>query len=383
MREGWALTALKNVCTIERTKHDGADLPYVGLEDIESHTGRHLGTTVPVSVKSSTFCFNKEHVLYGRLRPYLNKVLVPEFDGHCSSEILPLRARSTLNRKLLYYWLTWKPVVKNIDKTSTGARMPRANVSKVLDFEFPLPPLSEQERIVAILDETFAGIDTAIANTEKNLANARDLLKSYLNSVFGQEIKPGTERSLSDICENLDSKRVPITKSRRERGDIPYYGASGVVDHVAGHIFDEDLLLVSEDGANLLARTYPIAFSVSGKTWVNNHAHVLRFEKIESQIFVEHYLNSISLAPYVSGTAQPKLNQRALNSIKVPFPSIREQRLIVDRLTEIEARKERLSKIYQQKLTALAELKQSLLHKAFTGDLTAGGAERELDSAAV
>ena len=68
-------------------------------------------------------------------------------------------------------------------------------------------------------------------------------------------------KKLGDICENLDSKRVPITKSKRVSGDIPYYGASGVVDYVADYIFDEDLLLVSEDGANLLARTYPIAFS--------------------------------------------------------------------------------------------------------------------------
>ena len=97
-------------------------------------------------------------------------------------------------------------------------------------------------------------------------------------------------KRLNEICENLDNKRVPITKNVRNEGSIPYYGASGIVDYVADYLFDEDLLCISEDGANLLARTYPIAFSISGKTWVNNHAHVLRFKNMVSQKFVELYL---------------------------------------------------------------------------------------------
>lgn len=136
-------------------------------------------------------------------------------------------------------------------------------------------------------------------------------------------------KNLGDICYVLDSQRKPITKGKRVPGDIPYYGASGIVDHVKDYIFDEELLLVSEDGANLLARKYPIAFSVSGKTWVNNHAHVLRFDSRITQYFVEYYLNSISLEDYISGMAQPKLNQTKLNSIPIPFPSIQKQENIV------------------------------------------------------
>ena len=84
----------------------------------------------------------------------------------------------------------------------------------------------------------------------------------------------------------------------RETGTIPYYGASGVIDHVKDYIFDGDYLLVSEDGANLTARVTPIAFSVAGKTWVTNHAHVLQFEDYETRRYVEIYLNSIDLTPY-------------------------------------------------------------------------------------
>ena len=134
-------------------------------------------------------------------------------------------------------------------------------------------------------------------------------------------MKEGWEvKKLNQISDNLDSKRVPITKSVRNGGNVPYYGASGIVDYVADFLFDEDLLCISEDGANLIARTYPIAFSISGKTWVNNHAHVIRFNNLTTQKFVELYLNSIKIDDYVSGMAQPKLNQTMLNRIPIPFP---------------------------------------------------------------
>ena len=141
-------------------------------------------------------------------------------------------------------------------------------------------------------------------------------------------------RTLDQISTNLDSRRVPITKGVREGGQYPYYGASGVVDYVADYIFDGDALLVSEDGANLLARSTPIAFPASGKYWVNNHAHILKFDDMATQRFVEHFLESIPLDEYITGAAQPKLNQRALNSIPIPVPPLAEQQRIVGILDE-------------------------------------------------
>ena len=189
----------------------------------------------------------------------------------------------------------------------------------------------------------------------------------------GWEIK-----CLGEVCENLDSKRIPITKAKRNSGNIPYYGASGIVDYVEDYIFDEELLLISEDGANLLARTYPIAFSISGKTWVNNHAHALRFNNRESQQFVEYFFNSISLEPYVSGMAQPKLNQKSLNSIPVPLPPLPEQKRIVAILDKaFEGINQAVSNA-EKNLTNARELFESYLNNVFTqkGD---GWEERPLE----
>ncbi len=171
---------------------------------------------------------------------------------------------------------------------------------------------------------------------------------------------------LGEVCENLDSKRVPITKSKRIAGKYPYYGASGVVDHVADYLFDENLLLVSEDGANLLARTYPIAFSVSGKVWVNNHAHVLKFANRASQFFIQFYLNSIQLDSFVSGMAQPKLNQKSLNSIPVPAPPLPEQQRIVRILDEAFEGIATAKATAEKNLQNARALFESHLHSIFT-----------------
>ena len=128
-----------------------------------------------------------------------------------------------------------------------------------------------------------------------------------------------------------------MTSGNRIAGEYPYYGASGIVDYVDDYIFDGDYLLISEDGANLLARSTPIAFSISGKNWVNNHAHVLRFDTYETRRYVEIYLNSIDLSPYITGGAQPKLNQKNLNKIPIQLPAPDEQHRIVSILDRFDA----------------------------------------------
>ena len=252
--------------------------------------------------------------------------------------------------------------------TSGQTELARSTLQDDFTVTFP-ESIAEQQRIVATLDEAFEGAGLAIANAEQSLERATTLFELTRRALFfAQEREWGT-KPIASICENLDGRRRPVTKHDRESGDVPYYGASGVVDHVRDHLFDEDLLLVSEDGANLLMRTYPIAFSIAGPAWVNNHAHVLRFPNRSTQSFVEHYLNSIDLKPYVSGMAQPKLNQGALNAIEVPMPPLDVQKAIVAKLAALQAETSSLSSIYTRKLASLADLKQSLLNYAFSGEL--------------
>lgn len=243
------------------------------------------------------------------------------------------------------------------------------NMGIISRIEVPLPPATEQQRIVGILDNAFAAIATAKANTEKNLQNARAAFQSYRNLAFSTK-DHWQNATLDQISKNVDSQRIPVTKSKRKAGPYPYYGASGIVDHVAEYIFEGDALLVSEDGANLLARSTPIAFSVSGRYWVNNHAHILKFESLATQKFVEHFLESIPLDQYVRGAAQPKLTQAALNSIPIRIPrSTAVQAEVVNRLEMFLNNTELARSAYRTKLSELDQLKESLLNAAFSGAL--------------
>ena len=273
-----------------------------------------------------------------------------------------------LDYKFLYFYLG--SIVELLESLGTGATFKELSGGKLKEVGIPVPPLPEQRRIVGLLDEAFAAIATAKANAEKNLQNAREIFESHLNEVFAKKGEGWVVTTLDKISTNLDSRRVPITKNVRSSGEYPYYGASGIVDHVADYIFEGDNLLVSEDGANLLARSTPIAFSVSGKYWVNNHAHILHFENIATQRFAELYLESIKLDEYITGAAQPKLNQKALNSIPILIPRFVEtQAKIVASIKSLQEETQRLSAIYSRKLAALEELKQALLHRAFSGEL--------------
>lgn len=253
-----------------------------------------------------------------------------------------------------------------LTKLAKGVK-PGINRNEVYAIPVMVPSLFEQKRIVEFLSKAFAAIDKAKENAEKNLQNSRELFDSTLQTIFAA---PWEKQTLDEIADNLDSKRVPVTKSKRNSGIYPYYGASGIVDYVDDYLFDEDLLLISEDGANLLARSTPIAFPVSGKIWVNNHAHILRFKNMVTQKFVEMFFASIKLDEYITGAAQPKLNQTALNSIPIPFPSLPEQKTIVAKLDALSAETKQLEVIYQQKLAELEVLNKSILQKAFNGELT-------------
>ena len=138
---------------------------------------------------------------------------------------------------------------------------------------------------------------------------------------------------LGEHAENHDGRRVPVSEKKRQlrRGQFPYYGASGVIDTIDSYTHEGEYLLIGEDGANLLSRSKPIAFIAHGKIWVNNHAHVLRCRPGHSNKFLGYYINSIDLAPYVTGTAQPKLNQAMMNKIPVPVPpGMVQERIVAD-----------------------------------------------------
>ncbi len=364
---------------IRRELTDDANVSFVPMEclnvrnhNLANHETRPLGDVYgkytyfrdgDVLLAKITPCF--ENGKLGIARGLINRV------GFGSSEFFVIRPNGKALAHYIYHYLDQQSVRDAGKRVMTGAvghkRVPKEFLQAL---PMPLPPLEEQRQIVAVLDEAFKGLDRARAHAETNLRDTNELFDSFLSAVFCADAQNWPTVTLLEIAENMDRVRVPITKKDRMPGDVPYYGASGVVDHVADFLFNEDLLLVSEDGANLLARSYPIAFSISGKSWVNNHAHVFRFQDSVTQEYIRLYLNSISVAPYVRGMAQPKLNQSSLNRIPIPFPSESGRAEIVGHADLISAETEQLAEEYQASLKGLDDLRQALLQRAFAGELT-------------
>lgn len=170
---------------------------------------------------------------------------------------------------------------------------------------------------------------------------------------------------LEEVCEILDNKRIPISQKNRIRGIYPYYGASGIVDYIDKYIFDEELVLIGEDGAKWGAFENS-AFIVNGKYWVNNHAHILKpNNEILINKFLVYFLNYSNLEKYITGATVKKLNQQKLKQIEIPLPPLKEQERIVGILDESFAKIDESIKILEQDLLNLDELMQSALQKAF------------------
>ncbi len=261
--------------------------------------------------------------------------------------------------------LLWKPYVDKANSLCSGANLPRISPSSLLGIEIPLPPLEEQQRIAAILDKT---IELSSANRQR-----KDLLRALPLSVYRQMLGDPRHNPfqwpvfrLGEICLNEDARRVPVKSSDRKamQGRYPYYGASGVIDHVDDYLFDGQRLLVGEDGANLIARSSPIAFIADGKYWVNNHAHVLSENGKAKLRFLEYYFALVDLKPFVTGSAQPKLTRSALDSLPIPLPPLDLQERFESVLTALNARFAQ-AEISAQKTSSLSS---ALRYASFHGD---------------
>lgn len=312
------------------------------------------------------------------------------------SPLAAMRVNQENNPRFLFYLLQSEPIQKMVHAKASHGSQPNLSMRALEQFDVMIPPLDVQNRIVEVLDnfdkvcnDLHIGLPAEIEARKKQYEFYRDSLLTFLEK--GESILTEQNRTelryalikllqyvfgyvwlpLSTISENLDSYRKPIKQGNRIKGIYPYYGASGIVDYVKDYIFDGNFLLVSEDGANLLARVTPIAFSISGKNWVNNHAHVLKFHDLYMQKYVEFYLNFLDLQSIISGAAQPKLTKNSLDKIKIPVPDEVVLKRIVSTLerfdtlchdissglpAEIEARKKQYE-YYRDKLLSFKEKK--------------------------
>lgn len=211
----------------------------------------------------------------------------------------------------------------------------------------PFPPLAEQQKIAEILCRQDKIISLKQKLLEQKLQQKKWLMHKLLevphsNANSEEKVSLGgvvidksgwKKEKLGNCVDFLDNLRKPVKEKNRKKGCFPYYGASGIIDYVDDYIFDGEFILLGEDGANILFRSTPLAFKVSGKLWINNHAHVMQPKSNFDIDFLSNYLESLNYEKYNTGSAQPKLNQEICETIEVLSPSLPEQKIIAQVLS--------------------------------------------------
>lgn len=413
--ERWTTAKLRDVCQIgppkkeARVKLSDSDLvSFVPMNDLGVRTkSLTLNNERPLAdvVRSYTY-FAENDVLLAKITPcFENGKLgiarnLTNGVGFGSSEFIVIRSKGKIDPEYLFYFLSQDSFRDSGARVMTGAvghkRVPKEFVE---DYVIPLPPLPEQRRIVAFLDEAFEGIATTTANAERNLHNAQELFENYLESVFSENSEGWVEKSLDE----LTADKSPITYGVVKPGGLGDVRFIRGGDISQGRIRIDKLRTitkeVSEQYRRTLLRGGEILVCLVGQPGQTAVAHqelaganiarqvgLVRLQDGVNPYFISYFLRSRSgqdaLGGYTGGSVQQVINLRDLKLVKVPVPNTAVQKDIVENLDEHELNIERLKNVYKKKLAALKGLKQSLLQNAFSGKLS-GGIESADDGEAV
>jgi len=328
------------------------------------------------------YLFDEELVLLaedGGFFGSIEKPIAYKVNDKCwvNNHVHVLRAkRDLIDVDWLHLSLSIRP---DIIQFVSGTTRPKLNQEQASLIPIPLPFLSVQRRIAIKLQELMQEVERARNACEKQLSAVKALPSAYLREVFeSEEAKKWERKKLGEVCEFLDHRRIAINDEERQCRIIgkpqselyPYYGANGQIGWIDSYIFDEELVLLAEDGGFFGSHEKPIAYRVSGKCWVNNHAHVLR---PKNNVDIEWLHFSLRIRPdvgdMVTGSTRPKLNQEVAAQIPIPLPPLPEQLHIAAELKEKMAYVDKLRTFIEKQLETISTLPQAILRKAFRGEL--------------
>ena len=389
-----------------RDLDEAAEVSFVPMEAVGENGGLNLERTKPLDEIGSGYTeFEDGDVVIAKITPCFENGKSAIASGLMNgvafgtTELHVLRAGKRLDKQFLFHLTTSHTFRMLGESEMYGAGgQKRVPPEFAKDFRIPLPPIDEQQTIARFLDAKTVQIDDLIAKKRQLIAKLKEKRSALIARTVTRGLPPeaakaaglephlemkdsGVEwlgqipshwsaKAVRHIFRNCDRRRIPL--SSEERADLeklyPYYGASGVIDMVDDYLFDEPLILVAEDGANLLSRSTPLAFLATSKYWVNNHAHILKPFAGDIRYWVAT-LEIFDYSPLITGAAQPKLTADRLGGIRLPVPPAAEQVAISDYL---EAKTTELDALISQAVEAisrLTEYRQALITSAVTGKI--------------
>ena len=343
MRDGWKDTILSEVLTVSRERVDPSrlepdyELIHWSIPQLDETGGPRTETASQIG--SHKFAVLKDSVVYSLLNPRIPRFAKIKGGSEvvCSTEFAVLQPVSSLNIDYLYCFVSspnFQEQVRSLAKGTTKSRE-RIDNKEIDKLDFKLPPLPEQKRIVDLI----SSVDTYIDALKQQLESAKKSRNAVLHELLTAGGDDWVERKLPEVVEVLDRMRKPINGTEREerKGTVPYYGANGQTGWIDEFIFNEELVLLGEDAIDFADPSARKAYLIQGPSWVNNHAHVLRADKIViNSYFLMESLNKVDYSKYVSFGTRSKLTQASMNGIKVLVPSMKIQEKVVDLLTTFD-----------------------------------------------
>lgn len=331
---------------------------------------------------------HKDDLVINIMLAWLGGLGVSNDEGVVSPAYCTYKLIRDYNPKFLHYLYKTPLYLAEFARHSTGVvpsrwRMYTDDFGQVVSL---LPPVEEQDAIVRYLDAATSKIDKAIDMQQKMI----DLLNERKQIIIQNAVTKGLDENVemkdsgvecfglipnhwkvigwNHIFENLDKLRKPISAEQRSRNNpkYDYYGASGVIDKIDYYNVDDKVLLIGEDGANLKMRNLPLVYKASGKIWVNNHAHILK-PKVDSYDYMAYLMELFDYNPYITGSAQPKLSQEQLGTIRLCVPPIDEQNKIAIHLNRHLHGFDSAISNCQRQITLLQERKQIIINEVVTG----------------
>jgi len=385
MKKGWEIKKFSDVCELvggsQPSKDEFIYEPkdgYIRLIQVRDYRTDKFVTYIP-KVKAKRFC-NKEDIMIGRYGPPIFGIFKGIEGAYNVALMKAVVDERICNRDYFYLFLKTDKLREFVEHSSKRAAGQDGIRKELLDkYPVPLPPLPEQQRIVAILDEAFAAIAKAKANAQQNLQNAKELFESYLQGVFENKGKDWEEKTLGGVCSlyqgiaiNAKTKHALVEKS-----DLPLLRIKDLKNNTAEQYIDPNNYpvnaLVNESDI-IYTRTGSLGLVFRGKRGVlhNNSFKVVPNAELTKDylfIWLQNPIFKSKIMSLALKAAQPDITHAIFKVQEIAIPPIKEQKAIVLKLDKLSTETKKLESIYQQKINDLEELKKSVLQKAFNGEL--------------
>jgi type I restriction enzyme S subunit len=381
--KNWEMKSLCDICIEDKTIIDGrkSDLPFIGLEMIKSNTGVIDLEAQTMPGVSTCYYFDERHILYGKLRPYLNKVALPDFKGRCSTELVPLFIKPGYNREFVLYLLRRNETVEYAMKEKTGSRMPRVNMQYLLKMKVMVPPLEDQKRIAKLIEVKLAAVDKAKNAINEQISNSTLLKDKYYEYYFNEYT---SKYELGNYCSIVNGSTPKTGIDEYWNGNIVWITPTDLGKNKNKYIINSERKIteIGYNSANttiikknniILSTRAPIGYiAINNVEACTNQGCKSILPSNELNVdFLYYYLkfNKDKLNELGSGTTFKELSTSSLMSFKIPVPSIAEQKRIANiieiKLTAVI----KAINVIDEQSVYISALPSSILKKAFQGEL--------------